>query len=220
MFDAYPDDEFRNLTRSTLPLLAYWRNQAAALAGIGSALGLSDLGSACVTPEFPTPSAGPHNKASFTDVMIESHDAKIAVEGKWTEPRYETVSVWLQAGRNPANRKDVLAHWAALIRRKANRLDEGALAEIPYQMIHRTASACAFTTKRSVVLYEVFRDGTHDVNYAGDLSALAKALGAGKELQLWLQEIPLTLTNDYGLVEKQIHQARSEEIPLLVRRAL
>ena len=105
MFNTHPDNEFKNLTRSTLPLLAYWKVRAAVLGLIGSACGISDLASATVTEEFPTPSAAPHDKASFTDVMVASSSTALAIEGKWTEPRYEIVSDWLKRGIKATEKK-------------------------------------------------------------------------------------------------------------------
>ena len=165
MFSSHPDNEFKNLTRSTLPLLAYWKDEAAVLALIGSACEINDLVTASVTDEFPTPSATSRDKASFTDVMVVSRSTAVAIEGKWTEPRYETVSDWLSRG-DQSNRNKVLAHWLTLIRHRATNLKETGVADVPYQMIHRTASACAFVDKRPVVLYQIFRDGKHAVNYS------------------------------------------------------
>ena len=142
MFDDIPDYEFKNLTRSTLPLLAWWKDRAAALAVIGKKCGFDDLAGASVCFEFPTPSASPRDKASYSDVLIESLSTAIAIEGKWTEPRYETVSKWSQQS-NTGNRQKMLTHWLALIRNRAGELHDSAVEKIPYQMIHRAASACS-----------------------------------------------------------------------------
>lgn len=82
MLDRYPDREFKNLTRSTLPLVTWWKDEALALSVIGSACGFDDLGTARVCFEFPTASAGPRDKASYTDVMVESASTAIAIEGQ------------------------------------------------------------------------------------------------------------------------------------------
>jgi hypothetical protein len=217
-FDAHPDYEFRNLTRSTLPLLAYWRNEGAVLSTIGAALGIDDLVNARVSFEYATPSAGLRDKASYTDVMVESPSTAIAIEGKWREPRYETVSEWRCKG-NESNREKVLSHWLRLIRQKAPALDQGGVAQTLYQMIHRTASACAIADKRSVVIYQIFLDGSHEVNYASDLRALVRALGV-TDVQVWLQEIPLATTEEYQRIKLQIAQTRVDDISAVVRQAL
>lgn len=218
MFKEIPDYEFKNLTRSSLPLLAWWKNKAAALALIGDKCGFDDLADASVSFEFPTPSAGPHDKASYTDVMVESLSTAIAIEGKWTEPRYETVAKWSEQG-NVANRKKVLAHWLGLIRNRATGLDDDAIQQIPYQMLHRTASACARSDKRPVVLYQVFRDQKHVTDYSADLQHLAKALGQNS-VQLWLAEIPLRLTEQYRSRESEIAASAPEQRSVLIREAL
>jgi hypothetical protein len=217
-FDAHPDYEFRNLTRSTLPLLAYWRNEATVLSTIGTALGIGDLVNARVSFEYATASADPRDKASYTDVMVESPSTAIAIEGKWTEPRYETVSEWRRKG-SESNREKVLSHWLRLIRQKAPTLDEGGVAQTVYQMVHRTASACAIADKRSVVIYQIFLDGSHQVDYAGDLRALVSTLGV-TGIQFWLQEIPIATTEEYRRLKLQIAQMRLEDIPAVVRQAL
>jgi hypothetical protein len=218
LFDTHSDSEFKNLTRSTLPLLAYWGNTLAALSSIGNALGIHDLANVQPSFEYSTASAGPRDKASYSDVMVVSPSTAIAVEGKWTEPRYETVSKWQIRG-NTSNRKRVLSHWLQLIRQKAPGLNEDAISEIPYQMIHRTASACAVGDKQAVVLYQIFLDGHHQVNCAGDLSALVSALGA-TGIQIWLQEIPLTTTKDYDIIKEKLAMTPVKEIPNMVRSAL
>jgi hypothetical protein len=86
-------------------------------------------------------------------------------------------------------------------------------------MIHRTASACTFADKSPAVLYQVFRDGKHAVNYSADLKLLADALGR-TDVQFWVQEIPLTLTDDYCRAERHISEIQAEGIPGQVRRAL
>ena len=218
MSEEIPDYEFKNLTRSTLPLLAWWKNKAAALALIGEKCGFDDLTDASVSFEFPTLSAGPHDKASYTDVMVESLSTAIAIEGKWTEPRYETVAKWSEQG-NMANRKKVLSHWVDLIRNRAGDLQPSAVEMISYQMIHRTASACARSGKLPVVLYQVFRDQKHVSDYTNDLQQLAKALGQ-TNVQLWLAEIPLRLTEQYRRMESEIAASAPEQRSALIREAL
>lgn len=217
-FDALSDSEFKNLTRSTLPLHAYWKNESTVLSTVGTALGIDDLVTVQPSFEYPTASAGPRDKASYSDVMLKSPSTIIAVEGKWTEPRYETVPTWRVKG-SESNRKNVLSHWLNLIRQKAPGLKEGAISQIPYQMIHRTASACAADNKRAVVLYQIFVDGHHQVNYASDLRALVTALGV-TDIQVWLQEIPLATTEDYDKIKKQLDQTPVEDIPKMVRNAM
>ena len=142
LFDTHGDSEFKNLTRSTLPLRAYWNNASTVLSTIGTALGIDDLVNVQPLFEYPTASATSRDKASYSDVMVVSPSTAIAVEGKWTEPRYETVSKWQIRG-NESNREKVLSHWLQLIGKKAPELKQDAISQIPYQMIHRTASACA-----------------------------------------------------------------------------
>jgi hypothetical protein len=218
MFEDIPDYEFKNLTRSTLPLLAWWKDKAAALELIGEKCGFDDLADALVCFEFSTASAGPHDKASYTDVMVESRSTAIAIEGKWTEPRHETVSEWSQNG-NTTNRQRVLAHWLSLIRNRAAKLDDSAIQDIPYQMLHRTASACARMGKLPVVLYQVFRDEKHVTNYGKDLQQLARAPGQ-TDMQVWLLEIPSRTTEVYQQVASKAANIAPQNRHVLTRRAV
>lgn len=111
-------------------------------------------------------------KPSMSDAMLLGKHMRIAVEGKWTEPHfgpYQTVEEWLdEAGTDAAarvRRERVLDAWlaevagAGALRRGVTR---GALADVPYQLVHRTASAChgAGPARQvmPVLCYVVFRD--------------------------------------------------------------
>ena len=105
--------------------------------------------------EYPTWPRGPATgraigRPSMSDAMLLGAHLRIAVEGKWTEPHfgaYQTVEDWLREGRanGRSRRPDVLEAWIAEVR-AAGALRRGvtpeSLAGVPYQLVHRTASAC------------------------------------------------------------------------------
>ena len=68
LLDALPDDEFRNLTRSTVPLLDDWRQPSHRLASLEENTN-TDLTSASLHFEYSVPSIG-RARASYTDLMI------------------------------------------------------------------------------------------------------------------------------------------------------
>lgn len=98
-----PDREFRNLTRSTIPLLFYWSDIELALDKLCRGRGVESRPFQRLCFGFPVKSAG-RNKPSYTDVMCLSDEVVIGIEGKSTEPMYEAVEKWLKAGTNPQNR--------------------------------------------------------------------------------------------------------------------
>ena len=139
------DGEFQNLTRSTLPVLAYWLDDPTRLSALCRETGLSDDPNARVCFEYPVGS-GAGGKPSFTDAMVLGESWAIAVEGKWHEPGYESVAAWREHGRDPDHRQSVVDRWASYIR-PFSRLQGERWApnwdECVYQMLHRTASACS-----------------------------------------------------------------------------
>ena len=219
VLDRYKDSEFKNLTRSTIPLLVYWRDPQRILHLLRNELGIDDLDDrADVRFEFATKVKRPgRGKASMTDVMVTSPSARIAIEAKWTEPRYLTVADWAGTSRNKAH---VRNHWLALIGRITPFRDGTSIDALVYQMLHRTASACASQPQRAIVLYQVFDDGRHRVDYASDLTALASALEPSPRLDFWLQTIRLARAEDYRSVEREIAMTPRHRVPALIRRAV
>lgn len=125
--------------------------------------------------EYPTwprdPATGRAiGRPSMSDAMLLGAHLRIAVEGKWTEPHfgaYQTVRDWLREGRTDgvSRKPDVLKAWIANVR-SADALRRGvtpeSLASVPYQLVHRTASACHRAGRARGVLpvlcYVIFRD--------------------------------------------------------------
>src|SRR5687768_13015399 len=112
-----PDSEFESGSRSTLPLLEYWREPQGALAIFRGKLGLT-LQNASLKFEHQTRVRHGRGKASHTDLLIDATDAAVAVEAKYNEPPYETVAEW--SGATPTeNRQKVLSGWLRCIADKA-----------------------------------------------------------------------------------------------------
>lgn len=214
LLDEYPDSEFKNLTRSTIALLAYWRTPETRLRFLAEELGAPDLVNAVITPEFPTPSMS--GKASFTDLLVESSTTAIAIEGKRNEGRYASVADWRG---DSDNRRRVLDHWCSLIRRRAAFPEDTTLDALVYQMIHRTASACARPAERAIVLYQIFNQ-KHLATYETDLRALVTAIQPSPRLEFWIHVITPEHTEIYSELERTLAGTRDIERPALVRAAL
>lgn len=188
-------------TCSTVPLLAWWGDRQRALSTLASIAGTGGLGDADVCYEHPTVVRGKgRGKPSMTDVLVRHADGAIAVEGKWTEPRYPIVRDW---SRDSANRVAVLEYWLALIRplctdTSVSRADIG---DVVYQMLHRIASACGAVAAfgEALVVYQVFEGGGHEHarEYIADLELAAKVLRPGPRLRLALLRVPFEVTDTW-----------------------
>ena len=70
--------------------------------------------------EHEVPVQRGRRKSSFTDLMIFGDDVAVAIEAKFTEPRYESVGTWL-GGAPTANRVDVVEGWLCAIEAAAEK---------------------------------------------------------------------------------------------------
>jgi hypothetical protein len=180
-----PDEATSKPTRSTVPLLRYWAYPESRLPEFLAALGLKELSKTELAFEHATGVRAGRGKSSFTDLMILMEGQSIAVEAKFTEPRYETVKQWLGSAPT-ANRSSVLEGWlGAISELTGNKISVDAVGDLTYQLIHRTASLCCAPGPLRVLVYQVFGHETPS-HYLEDLLSLAKMLGAGDRLQYWL----------------------------------
>lgn len=170
-------DTFASPKRSTIPLLDYWRDPEPRLCDLWEGLGLRLPEHADLHFEHEVPTQAGRGKSSYTDLMILAGDVAVAIEAKFTEPRYDSVGSWL--GTAPTtNRRDVLEGWLRAIEAVTQTsLPRDAVSSLPYQLIHRTASVCCAGRPKRFVVYQVFGDvpGTY---YAEDLERLASAIAA------------------------------------------
>ncbi len=168
-------DTFASPKRSTIPLLDYWREPEPRLCDLWERLGLLRPDHADLHFEHEVPVQGGRGKSSYTDLMILAGDVAVAIEAKFTEPRYDSVSAWL--GPSPTtNRRDVLEGWLRAIEAVAQTsVPRDAVTSLPYQLIHRTASVCCVSRPKRYVVYQVFGDASR-AYYAEDLGRLASAI--------------------------------------------
>lgn len=170
-------DAFASPRRSTVPLVDYWRFPEQRLRDCWEQLRVRRPSDTEMHFEHEVPVQRGRGKSSFTDLMILADDVAVAIEAKFTEPRYESVATWL-GGTPTTNRVDVLEGWLCAIEAAAETsISRDAVREIPYQLIHRTASVCCVGRRERLVVYQVFGDSPADY-YAEDLGRLAAAIGA------------------------------------------
>jgi len=131
--------------------------------------------------------------------MVTAPGFAIAIEAKWTEPRYELVRDWL--GNTP-NKAEVLRGWCDLLeRRMVGRLVERDLGTLPYQMVHRAASACDEAGVRSGcwLVYQVFEATGNSLGEClADLQNLGQLLGPGSSLGIAVIECSVDPSDALG----------------------
>lgn len=134
----YALDEFQSPTRSTVPLLSLLKHGGEVWKRIAEEL-TGTPGSIEAHLEFQVKPPRGRGKPSCTDLMLLTSKHAVAIEAKWTEPSYETVSTWLSS----QNRQDVLEGWLSLLQPFTSiPLTSDIVASAAYQTVHRAASAC------------------------------------------------------------------------------
>jgi hypothetical protein len=202
LVEEYKPAELASPRRSTVPLLAFWAHAESRFRELAAYTGLDPAESVDFCFEFPVPVQLGKGKDSFTDLMILSSSFAVAIEAKYTEPEYETVEKWLsKPGRE--NRERVLGGWLSLIHRATGvHLDAAQVAKHPYQLIHRTASACFPPVKRRWVIYQVFSNAETDRSYYLEhLSGVYRLLPGQESLSFGVLLSPLKESAEYSKIE-------------------
>lgn len=200
----YPASEFASPRRSTVPLLGYWRSGAVPLAEFSAAIGVPAARSAELHFEFEVPVQAGSGKPSCTDLMVLTESAVVAIEAKSTEPRYAEVATWLGTPA-AANRSDVLRGWLGLLQRCCGRritIDD--VGHLPYQLVHRAASACYPAGPRRWLVYQLFEvPALEQTSYLQDLRALADLLGPTRDISIALVACDLQASAAYAELESE-----------------
>jgi hypothetical protein len=193
-------DAFASPKRSTVPLLDYWRLPEVRLRDLWEQLGVPRAEQTEMNFEHEVPTQGGRGKSSYTDLMILAGDVAVAIEAKFTEPRYESVGSWL--GTAPTtNRCDVLEGWLRAIEAVTQTsLRREAVTSLPYQLIHRTASVCCVGRRKRFVVYQVFGD-VPGAYYAEDLERLASAIAAQDQVTFVVLGCAFRSTGAYAQLE-------------------
>ena len=192
----------RSPFRSTVPLINLVAHASPQWQALLKALGAQPEATVHFEYRVPSPKAG--GSPSQTDALVTSDVAAWAIEAKWTEPSYETVAK--RTGKPEADGADpraTIAGWLGYIQPFATRpLEVNEFAEVVYQMLHRTASAChvAMTRKlRPELVYLHFRPSPMKASatkqrYLDDLRRLHTLVGNPSGLTFSLAEMPLRPT--------------------------
>lgn len=217
-----PPDAVASPLRSTVPLVDFWRMPESRLAQLSSAIGVALLPPTDLWFEFAVPVQRGRGKPSFTDLMIIASSAVVAIEAKFTEPPYESVRAWL---RDPpeANRSEVLEGWLDLIRSvSGTSLSVSDVMDLPYQLVHRTASVCSVPRPVRAVVYQVFyqEDGQDSLEYyVTNLTDLWCRLGRTAAIGFHVLGCPLNSLLTHEVLVEQWKQ-RDHQLGDAVRTAL
>jgi len=190
-------DAFASPKRSTVPLLDYWRVPERRLRDLGARLGVSWSDNTELHFEYEVPVQRGRGKSSYTDLMIIGNDVAVAIEAKFTESRYESVGTWLGRAQT-TNRGTVLDGWLRAIEAVTEAaVGPATVWELPYQLIHRTASVCRMSQRKRFVVYHVFGDSPGEY-YREDLGRLASAIAVRDRIMLFVVETAFRPTAAYA----------------------
>lgn len=193
---AIGDADLNSPRRSTVPLVAYWQDPIVQLTSLQNRLGFPPVAQASFSFEYPVSPRLGRGKPSYTDLMVLAPATAIAVEGKYTEPAYERVREWLHVPRDQ-NRCDVLRGWLDMLDEVTGAaLTIDAVLHLPYQLVHRAASACFPSATHRAVIYQLF-DTTHCQRYLEELCQL-RALVNTPALKLGVLATPTAPTERYS----------------------
>jgi hypothetical protein len=139
--------------------------------------------------------------------MATCPDGALAIEAKWTEPRYETVAKRLtkknSKGEDP---RPFVEGWLELLQPHATKplhLDD--FADCVYQLVHRAASACG-AGKRPHLAYLHFsapgvRSGASSGQYEKDLAAVHTLLGHPTGFPFFVVDLPIEPTAAFRRIQ-------------------
>lgn len=215
----YDDGGLASPTRSTVPLLSWLKHECPMVDAVLQETGMPAHCNLHLEYRVEPPKG--QGKGSQTDLMVISGVNTLAIEAKWTEPRYDTVCQWRKS--KGANADDVLDGWLNLLQPHVQHtLQKEQFSDVVYQMVHRAASACAAGSNPRLA-YLVFEPSddprTADIEtIRDDLRRLWYLLGKPEEFPFHLIEVQLSLTEAFNAIKSL--QKGSVETEEIVRKAL
>ncbi|MGZ5038845.1 MAG: hypothetical protein ACXWGT_19040 [Usitatibacter sp.] len=217
LLTKFPIGSFASPYRSTVPLVCLIKDAFPIFRAIEAACGGDAESSLHFEYEVAPP--GVEGNPSQTDLMVLSEKRAIAIEAKWTEPRYPTVSARLKSRvaelvkrdltkgtrDHQAEQEAVMAAWLGLltaVSEEPAKLSEYGAAV--YQTVHRAASACSLSRPASLVYLHFepspVKGSASADQYRGDLRHLHRLLGSPDGFPFYLVGVPLTATSAFGAI--------------------
>lgn len=220
----YAKKEFKSPYRSTIPSLSYLKHEITILELLLREFGIPEVCDLHLEYKVKPPKG--HGNASHTDLMVISLEASLAVETKWTEPRYETVERWLEKGSEKLNRREVLTGWLGLLQKHAQHtLHLPDFSNAVYQMVHRAASVCSAGghPRMAYIVFEPSPDPNtsslqtiHD-----DLAHLWSLLGNPDCFPFYLVEVQLSPTVEFDTISSlpKGHDTTAQQVSAALLRS-
>ncbi len=204
LLKRYSTKEFASPTRSTIPLLSYWRNPITRIDELKKVIKHSSSESIYLDFEHRVPTQRGKGNPSCTDLKLSFGSTSVYIEAKYKEPRYAEVGTWLNKS-NTKNRHEVMTGWLQLLNKCSGEdLKISDVEALPYQLIHRAASACYGNVHNRLLVYQVFTESTAKRDmYISDLRSLSKLLGGGSKLEICLVECVIDPTDFWLDLQKK-----------------
>jgi hypothetical protein len=215
--DTTPMPDFRSLCarldvqspyRSTVPLLSLVQYNPREWCSLLSASEAIQDAPVCFEYRVAAPNVG--GTPSHTDAVVMSDTTAWAVEAKWTESRYETVTEYFRNNKTVTPPRVIVSSWLEHFKPYTThelRFDD--FQDVVYQVLHRAASACAIATKqkrRPELVYLHFHPSplkstaTTEL-YVSDLAKLYDCLGSPAGLTFRVVEMPLYPTPAFEAIK-------------------
>ena len=190
--------------RSTVPLLALVKDAWLTFQEILTHLGVTT--DVVVAFERTVQSPRKVGRPSYTDAMVLSSGRAIAIEAKWTEPRYPSVANRLSRNSNSnGNSVEFLNGWIDLLQPHATRpirLEE--FSSCVYQVLHRAASACG-EGRTPTLAYCHFAPAPNPAmtnsHYIRDLEEVHDVLGRPQDFPFFHVHVPISPTQHFSAIE-------------------
>jgi|GEM_PF-184018 len=200
--DSFKPAEFKSPRRSTVPLLLYWKDYLARFQELCKFLNIETPSHLTACFEYKVPVQLGRGKASHTDLMLISDQIVIAIEGKYTEPLYETVKKWLGSPKSE-NKTKVLKGWIGLIEKALGKsFNYKDFNDLAYQLVHRMASACYPNADKRFLVYQCFGlENEKKIYYKNQLSNLRKIIGESPPIEIYLISCPFKKHDEYKKME-------------------
>lgn len=206
LLGMYARKAFASPYRSTVPLVCLFKDERRKFEEIAKACGGS--GDLSVHFEYKVAAPGSGGGPSQSDAMVFGNSTALALEAKWTEPRYPSVARRLSSrvaslsAKDPARaagfaiaEQTAIKAWLNLLGRHSNVLNIENSSQAIYQMVHRAASACG-TSRAPSLAYLHFspsngKSSASHQDYKSDLEYLHALMGSPKDFPFYLVELPL-----------------------------
>lgn len=226
VLDSLSRTKVNSFKTSSIPLAGFWKpsnDLQEFLENLKKQTGL-DLISANKYFEYPTECLDEkgnrlkYSHPSMTDLMLINDSCRIAIEAKYTEyseSHYELISEWNK--ENTDHKIAIKKNWFRYIKEigATSLSDVSELPDIPYQFLHRTASACFDKTRNSVLIYQIFYDDSNETKmkeFVANLEKWSRELGFTEKIKFFVIKVKIT---NIGDVEKKYFEAYSDLFTLL-----